>query len=81
MLLAYYPRSNPNDRLDGLARVETSAARHRAPCPDRRGAYNLPLCLLFVRMGRLRDLSILYFTLLIVIAVNLKFWMSDVRLR
>lgn len=42
---------------------------------------NLPLYLLFVQPGKLRDLSMLYITLLIVIAVNLKLWMSDVGLR
>ncbi len=42
---------------------------------------NLPLYLLFVQPGKLRDLSMLYMTLLIVIAVNLKLWMSDVGLR
>lgn len=41
---------------------------------------NFPLYLLFVQPGKLRDLSMLYMTLLIVIAVNLKLWMSDVGL-
>lgn len=39
---------------------------------------NLPLYLLFVQPGKLRDLSMLYMSLLIVIAVNLKLWMKDV---
>lgn len=42
---------------------------------------NLPLYLLFVQPGKLRDLSMLYMSLLIVIAVNLKLWMWDVGLR
>jgi hypothetical protein len=39
---------------------------------------NIPLYILFVEPGKLRDLSMLDVSLLIVLAVNLQLWMADV---
>lgn len=38
---------------------------------------NVPLYLLFVQPGKLRDLSMLYITFLLVLAVNLSQWITD----
>jgi hypothetical protein len=54
----------------------------RLPRPIQRhaqlaAAINIPLYLLFVVPGELRDLSMLYIVFLLVLAVNLKEWMGS----
>jgi len=39
---------------------------------------NVPMYLLFVQPGKLRDMSMLYPTLLVVLAVNIQLWFDDV---